>query len=229
MCGRYTITATPDQLALYIQGDGGSNPPPAPPAQHVARYNAAPTQQLPVLLNAGERQIEFLRWGLIPSWTKQLDNKYSMINARAETLAEKPSFKRALERRRCLVFADSFYEWQKSADGKHKTPMRIMLESRDLFAFAGLWETWRSPDDEIIRSFTVITTAANDFMKPIHDRMPVILRREDEQHWLDDGAGMAVWNDLLRQYPPDLMKAYPVSKRVNVASVDDPSLIAPLH
>jgi putative SOS response-associated peptidase YedK len=223
MCGRYTITATPDQLALHFDASL-----PSGNASYVQRYNAAPTQHLPVLLNTGERQIDLLRWGLIPSWSKGIDNKYSMINARAETLTEKPSFKRALERRRCLVLTDGFYEWQKLPDGG-KVPTRITLTTEDLFAFAGLWETWHDPNGGVIRSFTVITTQANEIMQPIHDRMPVILSREAQQHWLDDNAGLAIWNDLLRPCPSDLLKTYPVSKRVNVATVDDPSLIAPLH
>jgi putative SOS response-associated peptidase YedK len=224
MCGRYTITATPDQLALYFDAQ-----PPAPGAAYTARYNAAPSQLLPVLLNQGERRLEMLRWGLIPNWTKEISTQYTMINARAETLTEKPTFKRAFEQRRCLVPADGFYEWQKSADGKHKTPMRIMLQSGELFALAGLWDAWKSPDGEIIRSFTIITTAANAFVQPIHDRMPVILRREDHAHWLDNQAGAAIWADLLRPYPADLMQAYPVSKRVNAATTDDPGLIAPVQ
>ncbi|MBX3062581.1 MAG: SOS response-associated peptidase [Anaerolineae bacterium] len=225
MCGRYTVTVDPETLAQRFDAT-------LPPAEELynPRYNAAPTQHLPVLRTKkdGERRIEMLRWGLIPSWTKTLDNKYSMINARAETLTDKPAYRNALQRRRCLVLADSFYEWQKT-DDDGKIPMRIMLESGEPFAFAGLWETWHNPEDEndVIRSFTIITTSANDLVKPIHDRMPVILRPEDESRWLNDESGMDVWTDLLRPYPAGQMKTYPVSRRVNVATTDDADLIRP--
>jgi putative SOS response-associated peptidase YedK len=219
MCGRYTITATPDQLALHFDA--------SLPNDFSPRFNAAPTQHLPVLLNKDPHQFEMLRWGLVPSWSKGIDNKYSMINARSETLTEKPSFKKALEQRRCIVPADSFYEWQKLDDGKQ--PMRITLKDEDLFALAGLWDTWKSPDGEIIRSFTIITTEANELMKPIHDRMPVILSREAEKRWLDDKLDLSDWTKLLKPFSPDQMKAYPVSKRVNGANVDEPSLVMPVH
>ncbi|MBX3086386.1 MAG: SOS response-associated peptidase [Anaerolineae bacterium] len=220
MCGRYTLTATPDQLALHFDA--------TLPQDFSPRFNAAPTQQLPVLLNKDPHQFEMLRWGLVPSWSKGIDNKYSMINARSETLTEKPSFKKALEQRRCIVPADSFYEWKKLDDGT-KQPMRITLKDEDLFAFAGLWDTWKSPDGGIIRSFTIITTDANDLMRPIHDRMPVILSREAEKRWLDDQTDLSGLTTLLRPFSPEQMRAYPVSKRVNGANIDEPSLIMPVH
>lgn len=220
MCGRYTLTATPDQLALHFDA--------TLPQDFSPRFNAAPTQQLPVLLNKDPHQFEMLRWGLVPSWSKGIDNKYSMINARSETLTEKPSFKKALEQRRCIVPADSFYEWKKLDDGT-KQPMRITLKDEDLFAFAGLWDTWKSPDGGIIRSFTIITTEANDLMKPIHNRMPVILSREAEKRWLDDQTDLSGLTTLLRPFSPEQMKVYPVSKRVNGANIDEPSLIMPVH
>lgn len=222
MCGRYTITAPPDQLTMRFDA------PFAAGADYAQRYNAAPTQLLPVITNEAEREIAMLRWGLIPSWTKALDNKYSMINARSETLLEKPSFKTALLNRRCLVLADSFYEWQKSPDDKQKTPIRITVAGAQPFAMAGLWDRWRNPAGEWIRSFTVITTSANTTMAPIHDRMPVILSREEEALWLDAEAGVSAWTSLLDQYDPAAMQTYAVSKRVNTASVDNPALIEPV-
>ena len=141
------------------------------------RYDAAPTQSLPVILDEDPHHIAMLRWGLIPSWAKSPDVGYKMINARAETLAEKPSFRSAFKSRRCLVLADGFYEWPKT--GAEKTPLRITLASGLPFAFAGLWDCWQSPADESVRTFTIITTTPNELMSRFHHRMPVILRPED--------------------------------------------------
>jgi putative SOS response-associated peptidase YedK len=211
----------PDELAARF---GATISPSDDP--YAQRYNAAPTQHLPVILNDGEPQIVMLRWGLVPFWSKGIDAKYSMINARSETLLEKPAFKQALQRRRCLVLADGFYEWKKTPDGK--LPMRITLAHGELFAFAGLWDNWKNPEGGVVRSFTIITTDANELMKPIHDRMPVILHRDDEREWLNNDAGIEQWQHLMRQYEPDQMRAYLVSKRVNVATRDEPSLIEPV-
>ena len=221
MCGRYTITTDATQLAERFNA--------APPAELIQpRFNVAPTQSLPVLLNEGERQIQLLRWGLIPRWAKEPSNDYSMINARAETLEEKNTYRDAFRKRRCLVLADSFYEWQKTPDVKTKIPMRIMLKSGQPFAFAGLWETWKDHEtDELIRSFTIITTTPNDLVEPIHNRMPAILLPELENEWINNDAGPDVWHDLLKPYPADLMTAYPVSKRVNSPANDDPSVLQP--
>lgn len=216
MCGRYTVTATPEQLAEHFAA--------APPSELIPRYNAAPSQNLPVLLNEGERRIELLHWGLIPHWSKGQTTGYSMINARMETLLDKPSYREAFTKRRCMVLADSFYEWQETADGK--VPMRIMLKSGEPFAFAGLWDTWHDPDGQIIRSFTIITGEPNELIKPIHNRMPMILQPDNERLWLDNAAGTEAWHSLLQPYPVELMTAYPVSRRVNATSNDDPSLIA---
>ena len=149
-----------------------------------------------------------------------------MINARAETLTEKPTYRRTFEKRRCLVLADSFYEWQKTSSGK--VPMRIMLKSGEPFAFAGLWESWKDPEGEWLKTFTIITGKPNDVVAPIHDRMPMILLPENESVWLDNNAGEEVWKDLLKPYPSELMTAYPVSKRVNTPANDDPGLLQPI-
>ncbi|MCC7446715.1 MAG: SOS response-associated peptidase [Anaerolineae bacterium] len=221
MCGRYTITADPTQLAERFNA--------ALPSELIQpRFNVAPTQSLPVLLNEGEREIQLLRWGLIPRWAKEPSNDYSMINARAETLEEKNTYRDAFRKRRCLVLADSFYEWQKTPDVKTKVPMRIMLKSGQPFAFAGLWETWKDHETgELIRSFTIVTTTPNDLVEPIHNRMPAILLPELENEWINDDTGPDVWRDLLKPYPADLMTAYPVSRRVNSPANDDPSLLQP--
>jgi len=221
MCGRYSITVPTNQLAERFD----AAPPTEAPAPH---YNASPTQALPVLLNEGERQIQLLRWGLIPHWSKDMSTAYKMINARSETLDEKPSYRDPFNKRRCLVLADGFYEWQKT--GKGKIPMRFTLKSGEPFAFAGLWENWKDPNDpdgNWLRTFTIITGQPNSLVAPVHDRMPMILLPENEKAWLDNEAGPTIWHDILRPYPAELMRAYPVSTRLNVTTNDDPSLIAP--
>jgi putative SOS response-associated peptidase YedK len=221
MCGRYTITVQPELLAERFNAA-------LPPEMSEPRYNAAPSQTLPVILNENEQQIQLLRWGLVPHWSQTPDTGYRMINARAETLEEKTTFRESLRRRRCLVLADGFYEWKKTGDGK--VPMRITLKSDEPFAFAGLWETWKDRETgELLRTFTIITTTPNDLMVPIHDRMPAILLPEVEKTWLDDSAGPEAWRELLRPYPADLMRAYPVSKLVNSPSNESPALVAPAY
>ena len=146
-------------------------------------HNVAPTQGvLTVVAESEARRAVHMRWGLIPSWAREASIGSRMINARAETVAEKPSFRTALRRRRCLVLADGFYEWRRTGAGKR--PMRITMASGEPFAFAGLWDTWRDPQDETVTSCTIITTGANDLLRPIHDRMPVILQRDQEDLWL---------------------------------------------
>lgn len=220
MCGRFSIFADPERLAERFNAT-------APAEGLVPRYNAAPTQDLPVLLNQGDRVIQLLRWGLVPFWAKDPSIGNRMINARSETLAEKPSYRTALRKRRCLVLADGFYEWQKVPGGK--VPMRVALKSGEPFAFAGLWETWDAPDGDLLRTFTIITTSPNDLVAPIHNRMPVILLPEYEAVWMDNAAHQEAWLDLLRPYPADLLTAYPVSTRVNSPSNDDPSIVQPIQ
>lgn len=220
MCGRYTQTADPDKLAqrfrLQTPGPGMSR-----------RYNIAPTQDAPVVANDDPKRLRLMRWGLIPSWAKDEAIGNRMINARAETLAEKPSFKKPFERRRCLVLADGFYEWRKTP-GVTKVPMRFVLKSREPFAFAGLWDLWRASDGKEITSFTIVTTEANDLLRPVHDRMPVILRREDEERWLDSNqADPSRFLPLLRPYPAAEMEGYDVSTVVNSPRNDVPACVAP--
>lgn len=216
MCGRFSLTVNEAELNEFFETAGGDAP-------YEARYNCAPTQMLAVITNEKPRQLSYFRWGLIPGWAKDPSIGNKMINARAETITEKPSYKTALRARRCLVPADAFYEWKQNGD---KVPYRIYLKNSRLFAFAGLWDRWRTPDGNEISSFTIITTGANRFMQSIHNRMPVILRREDEQLWLgSDNAAELL--ELLRPYPDEEMDAYPVSKLINSAANDFPEVIAP--
>ncbi len=216
MCGRFTIFADPERMVERFQAS-------LPEAGLRPRYNAAPTQHLPVILNEEPSAIQLLQWGLVPFWAQDPSIGSRMINARSETLAEKPAFRAALKKRRCLVLADGFYEWQKTPDGKQ--PMRITLASGEPFAMAGLWETWDSPDGSLLRTFTIVTGEPNDLVAPIHNRMPAILLPEHEALWLDNAAEPAIWLDILRPYPAERMAAYPVSRRINFVANDDPSLV----
>lgn len=211
MCGRYTLI----RLADFIDIFPWIHPPDELPPE---RFNIAPTQSIAAVPNNGKDKVEYFHWGLIPSWAKSASIGNRMINARAETLAEKPAFRTALKRRRCLIPADGFYEWRKLADGKTKQPMYIRMRSHQPFAFAGLWETWhdKSGAGGEIPSCTIITTTPNTLMKSIHDRMPAIVRPEDYRTWLTPGERPAEeLAPLLSPFPPEEMEAYTVSKLVN--------------
>ena len=218
MCGRYSLKADIAQLAMRFEFA-------ADEAIHEPAYNIAPTQQVLTVTNDGERRASYMRWGLIPFWAKDVKIGYRMINARGETVAEKPSFRTALRKRRCLILADGFYEWQKLG-GKQKRPMRIVLRSGEPFAFAGLWETWKDPEGEMVKSCTIITTAANDYLQPIHDRMPVILPRESESFWLDkDVEDPLALTSVIAPYPDSEMEAFEVSTLVNNTRNKGPEVI----
>ncbi|MDQ5826786.1 MAG: SOS response-associated peptidase [Chloroflexota bacterium] len=216
MCGRYTLRTPVDTLAERFEIDDT-------PSSIAASYNVAPTQGVAtVLVEGGKRKLEMLHWGLIPSWADDPSIGNKMINARAETVAEKPSFRKAFRNHRCLVLADGFYEWQKTANGKQ--PYYIRMEDDSPFAFAGLWERWKNGSE--VRSATIITTDANDIVAPIHNRMPVILHPEDYGLWLDpDFDEKEPLTTLLKPYPAEAMEAYPVSRRVNSPSNNEPSCI----
>src|SRR3989442_5859894 len=207
MCGRFTLTTDLDRLEERFAFHAAN-------LAYTPRYDSAMTEPVVTLMKEEGHRVGFLRWGLIPSWAKDAAIGDRMINARAETVAEKPSFRRALQKRRCLVLADGFYEWQK--EGKKKTPLYIALKSREPFGFAGLWETWQSPAGETIRSCTIITTTPNTLMESIHNRMPVMLPREAEALWLDrtveDPQGLL---PLLVPYPAEAMEAHAVSSLVH--------------
>ena len=223
MCGRYSLIADLGDLAQRFEFDGDW-------LSFEAAYNIAPTQQaLTVRENGENREAVLMRWGLIPSWAKNSSIGVRMINARAETVAEKPAFRSALRRRRCLVLADGFYEWQHVPGSRTKRPMHIVLKTGEPFAFAGLWETWRDPAGSRIESCTIITTTANDLLSPIHDRMPVILTRESESLWLDASVNApGLLAHVLRPYDVDAMDAYEVSTLVNSATNNGPEVIARL-
>lgn len=223
MCGRYSLTRRQQEVSERF----GVKQLVA--VELVPRFNIAPTQSVPVVLcSAGdEPSIEMMRWGLVPYWVKDLKSSKPMINARAETLTEKASFKQCLVRRRCLIPSDGFYEWKK--EGKLKLPMFIHGSERELFAFAGLWDEWTNRETgEKLRSCTIITTEANRFMSSVHDRMPVILRPADEATWLDLSLNdPAKLTSLLCPAAEDRLAMYEVSSKVNKAAVESPDLIEP--
>jgi putative SOS response-associated peptidase YedK len=198
------------------------------PAALPPRYNIAPSQPIAVVANNGQNRLEFLQWGLIPSWAKDPQIGNQMINARAESLAQKPSFRVAYRRRRCLIPADGFFEWRKEDGSRSKTPMYIHMKSGQPFAFAGLWEIWQQNGDTPLLSCTIITTAPNALLETIHNRMPVILRPEDYALWLDPEERTPQQLDgLLVPFAADQMEAYAVSTLVNSPRFDSPACIAP--
>ena len=222
MCGRFTLTPSAqvlmDELGLLWI-----------PEDYRPRFNVAPGQLILAARDGDQgRKGAMLKWGLVPPWAKDPSIGSRMINARSETVAEKPSFRRAFDRRRCIIPADGFYEWRK--DGKVKIPMLFRLRGGRPFAFAGLWEAWRprSGKGETLFTCTILTTAANELVQPVHDRMPVILPKEAIDLWLDrDVPGEGV-RGLLAPYPAEEMEAYEVSSRVNSVKNDDPLCIEPV-
>ena len=221
MCGRYVLESDLDFLQAQFAFDHHG-------LEYRPRYNIAPTQQVLTVTNDGQRQAEYMRWGLIPFWAKDPKIGNRMINAVGETAATKPAFRAAFKKRRCLVLADGFYEWRK--DGKEKIPTFIYLKSRKPFAFAGLWETWKAPDGEAVRSCTIITTKPNDFVAPIHNRMPVILSEETEALWLDPITEQAdTLSPLLVPSPSEYMDCYEVSNFVNSPKNDGSECIRPAN
>lgn len=211
MCGRFALYA--DYEALLKRFDVEETT--LDQASYEENYNVAPSQQIAAIINDGERnRLGTLRWGLIPSWAKDKKIGYKMINARAETAAEKPSFRNAFKKKRCLIPANAFYEWKKDQTGK--TPMLIHLANDELFAFAGLWESWHAPDGELIHSCTILTTQANSLMADIHDRMPVILAKDAEKVWLDPAVqDPEVLQKLIKPYDSGELEVYEVSEAVN--------------
>ena len=221
MCGRFTLTVEPADLQEAF-------PEFTFPAQFGKRYNIAPTQPVLILPNDASNRANFFVWGLIPSWAKDPTIGSRLINARAETLAEKPAFRSAYKYHRCLIFANGFFEWQLQPGTKSKLPHFIRLKSGQPFAFAGLWEHWQSPDGSEINSATIITTSPNELMAPIHDRMPVILPHDAYARWLDPTPLFPVdLNSLLVPYPASEMIAYPVSTLVNSPANDRPEVLLP--
>jgi putative SOS response-associated peptidase YedK len=220
MCGRYSITASPEAMRRLFRF---VNPVPNLPP----RYNAAPTQRLPVVRRdrEGKGELALLRWGLVPSWANEPEIGYRMINARAESVADRPAYRAAFRRRRCLVPADGFYEWQRRSG--RKQPYRVTMKDGGLFAFAGLWERWNG-GDEPLETFTIIVTGANDLIRGIHERMPVIIDPADYEAWLE-AVDTTIPMALLQPYPAEKMRAYPVGPRVNSPKNDDPQVIAEME
>jgi putative SOS response-associated peptidase YedK len=216
MCGRYGLIY-PDQIPsrFDIEGDMVDYDP---------HYNIAPGRSNPVVLALSPNHVELMQWGFIPHWADDPKIGYSMINARAETVAEKPAFKKAFQFQRCIIPASGFYEWQK--DGKEKRPFYIHLKDQEIFGFAGLYSIWKDPDGKEIKSYTIITTTPNKLMEPIHNRMPVILHKEDEDLWVShDEAEPDRLLPILRPYPTEKMEAYVVSELVNNPRNDIPKII----
>lgn len=221
MCGRFAQYSDPDAIARHFDVETDLQPEP--------RYNVAPTQ--PVLAvrlrEGGQRELTRLRWGLIPFWSNGPNNRYSMINARAETVASKPAYRAAFARRRCLIPADAFYEWQPGRNAK--TPYAIRRKDQQLFAMAGLWEHWEGEDGSVIQSCTIIVTESNALLAPIHDRMPVILDPSDYGTWLGPpSADQGRMQALLKPANPTGWEAFPISRSVNKPSNDSPELLEPV-
>ena len=222
MCGRYTIVKKPEGLARQLE---------VQLPKFFPRYNLAPSQLAPVVLNeGGVNAAEDYKWGLVPFWAKDEKIGYKMINARSETAREKPAYRRAFKTKRCLVLADGFYEWKRS--GKTKLPYRILLRSEEPFAFAGLWESWTHREGERageeLRTFTILTTDANRLIQSIHDRMPVMLDVEGCRKWIDPQSTAEDLSKLLQPYNPWEMKAYPVGSDVNNPRNSGEDLIEPV-
>lgn len=216
MCGRYTQTHSGQDLTEVFQLTTEAAPPP--------RYNISPSQ--PVSAVIANREYRIFQWGLVPSWAKDYKIGYRLINARSETAAEKPSFRAAFKRRRCLIPADGFYEWQRTASNKKKQPFYIHFRNRELFAFAGLWEQWEGADGSYLETCTILTTEPNELMAPIHNRMPVIIPKDDYGRWLT--AAPKQVQGLMKPHDATEMEAYPVSTLVNSPKNEVADCIVPL-
>jgi putative SOS response-associated peptidase YedK len=222
MCGRVRLSSDVSEIKLVF-----GLPPERPVPNFAPSWNAAPTDPLPVVrwdARAGERGLEVMRWGLVPFWAKDIKVGFANINAKAEGIEGKPAFREAFQRRRCLVPVDNFYEWKKTAAGKQ--PYAVALADGGLMALAGLWESWRSPAGERVRSFAIVTTWPNELCAALHDRMPVVLGRQSWPAWLgEEPADISLLKAMLAPYPSDGMTSWPVSPRVGNVKNNDPSLI----
>ena len=228
MCGRYGRRADKQRIAEWMQTHNTSVFDDSYPAPS---YNVAPQSLQPVVRldsETGQRELTVMRWGLVPFWAQDSKIGYSTINAKSETVTTSPAFREAMKRRRCLVPAEWFYEWQK-IDTKTKQPYAIGLPDGSLFAFAGLWETWKDKTkDQVLETYTVLTTDPNELMEPIHDRMPVIIAPKDYQRWLEPGESTHLPVDLLRPYPAEEMNAWKVGSAVGNVRNNEPGLIVPI-
>jgi len=223
MCGRFARKSTQDLLAEWFGIELEDMPWFAP------SYNVAPQSVQPVVRqnrDTGKREFALLRWGLVPFWAKDAKFGYSTINARAEEAASKPAFREALKKRRCLVPADAFYEWQR-LDKKTKRPFAFGLKSGEPYALAGLWEKWQGKDKEALETFTILTTDPNELMEPVHNRMPVILEPKDYDRWLGWDPAERPPVELMRPFPAEQMRSWPVSDRVGNVRNNDAELLEP--
>ena len=221
MCGRFTLTVNPADLQEAFSDYTF-------PPQFAPRFNIAPTQPVLAIPNDDQNTADFFVWGLIPMWAKDPNIGNRLINARSETLEEKPAFRGSLKYKRCLVLADGFYEWKSSPGKKVKTPFFIHMKDRKPFAFAGLWDSWNGPEGSQLRSCAIITTEPNELTAIIHDRMPVILHPRDYAKWLDPSPQTPEQlKPLLKPFPAELMNAYPVGTLVNTPANDTPELVVP--
>jgi len=224
MCGRFTLSAPPEVISMCFDIETDS-------FNYLPTFNIAPTQNVLTVRNReNSRHAQTMRWGLIPFWAKEARIGNKMINARSETVIENKVFRTPFQKRRCLILADSFYEWVRVS--KSKQPIRILLDSEKPFAFAGIWESWKDPNDpnaHAVESCSIITTHANTLIQPIHDRMPVILPRELESDWLDlDNTDTGFLREIMIPFDPGLMKCYPVSQAVNSTKNEGKDLITPI-
>ncbi|HCU90080.1 MAG TPA: hypothetical protein DGR97_09055 [Gammaproteobacteria bacterium] len=220
MCGRYTLTSDRETLAATFGLEQSS--------AWIPRYNIAPSQMVPTLTgNYGSLVTTNLHWGLVPPWAKDRKIGSRLINARAETVAEKPSFRAAFQKRRCLIPADGYYEWVKR--GNVKQPYYISQESRRLFAFAGLWETWSDNQEPLYSSCSIITCTASQELAKVHDRMPVVIESSDYHQWLDKQSNTKELIELLKPTRNGTFRAFPVSTFVNSPAREGPICITPLH
>lgn len=217
MCGRFTLTRPVDEITRHFGIKGA--------VELQARYNIAPTQEIAVVRQNGERELIPMRWGLIPGWSREGEMKSLLINARAETLTEKPAFRESVKTRRCLIPADGFYEWAHT--GKKKQPWHIRVKDSSLLGFAGLWDVWRGGGGQVIESCTIITTAANAAVAKLHDRMPAIIPPAQYDAWLAADVREAL--ALLAAYPAEGMRMYPVSGLVSRTKNDEPACLEPLE
>jgi putative SOS response-associated peptidase YedK len=224
MCGRYRLSRRKQIVEEYFNAVSGEE-------DWSPRYNIAPTQPIPVIRQSPKepvRELSLIRWGLIPSWAKDPSGSASMINARAETAGTKPAFRNALKSRRCLIPADGFYEWKR--DGKTKQPFCFEVNQGQLFAFAGLWDRWKDPSGQWVKSCSILTTTPNSLTSSVHDRMPVILDRGAYDLWLDPGMKDATAaSELLKPCDARLMRCYPVGTRINHAVNDDEECSRPVE
>ncbi|MCZ8522759.1 MULTISPECIES: SOS response-associated peptidase [Paenibacillus] len=222
MCGRFTLTVHEEEILEHYQLT-------EPLEDYRPRYNVAPGQWVWGVVRSGEgQQMRRFKWGLVPFWAKTPKIGYRTFNARAETVAAKAAFRTAFRRSRVLIAADSFFEW-KALEDKKKQPMRMMLKSKEIYSFAGLWDSWKAPDGSVLESCTIITTTPNEVVGEVHDRMPVLLPQAQEQAWLDPDTGEEELLQLLRPYPSQEMFAYQVSSKVGSVKNDGAYLIEELN